>query len=369
MATGVLQWSGALAAGRLIAARYSLAVRPGARFPRLRESHVPRILILCYHRIGTGGIPFYSQLPPPLFDAQMRFLRKSYRVLSLADACKELQSPAGGEPAVVVTFDDGYSDLFTQAMASLRRYGIPATVYLTAGAIESGEVAWYDRIFLLLKHVPGNVFECGLGTGGDRRFSLTDGASRFAAALEIISVLRTLPDDQRRRRCSELEAGIPLPAAELENRMLTWDQIRIMQAAGVSFGCHTMTHPVVSGLTSEGMYRELVQSKQLLEQRIATPVADFAFPFGKPADCGQDTKSVLRNAGYRSAVTTNNGVNVPGTDLYALHRVSCCEERSLATFAFLLNWCFLQADIESAGGVQSDGAKEDGAPVSVAGSD
>src|SRR5262249_31711791 len=115
----------------------------------------PRFAILCYHRVGLGGVPIYSELRTSLFEAQMRFLRKNYRLVSMQELILELLEGATTEPAVAVTFDDGYRDLYSEAFPILAKYQIPATIYLTVGSIDTGEVAWYDRIFLALQVVPG----------------------------------------------------------------------------------------------------------------------------------------------------------------------------------------------------------------------
>src|SRR5262249_3471328 len=118
----------------------------------LHRASQSKYLILCYHRVGTEGIPYYCTLPAAQFEMQMRYLRQHYRVLSLAEMVTEIQNPlAKPTQAVAVTFDDGYSDLYKYALPVLKKYEIPATIYLIADCIESGQVAWYDRIFLALQ--------------------------------------------------------------------------------------------------------------------------------------------------------------------------------------------------------------------------
>src|SRR5438270_4243926 len=75
---------------------------------RIRRNLGPRFVILCYHRIGIGGIPFYSQLPVAQFEQQMRYLRSNCRVVSLNQLVQELNHGIASAPAVAVTFDDGY---------------------------------------------------------------------------------------------------------------------------------------------------------------------------------------------------------------------------------------------------------------------
>ena len=341
MAEG-LYHSGGLRLLQAFFRRYEFAPGNCRKLQPLRRAMLPKFAILCYHRVGIGGIPLFSELPPEVFEAQMRFLRRYYRVVSLDEICEEMERPTKNGHAVAVTFDDGYRDLYTQALPILKRYQIPATVFLPVVSIEAGQVPWYDRIFLALKVFSKNHWELTLDR--PRTFQLFSHQARLRAATEIIQYLRTVPDLDRKAHCQSLEEQVTLPSEELRDRMLTWDQVRAMRGAGITFGSHTMTHPVVSRLTEEQLASELGQSKQLLEQRIAAPARHFAFPFGKRADCGEAALPVLVRYGYRSAATTVEGNNVPGDNLYALRRTQVGNERSVPVYAFKLNQLFFAAE-------------------------
>jgi peptidoglycan/xylan/chitin deacetylase (PgdA/CDA1 family) len=333
-----LHHSGALSILRALSRRYEFAPTGDGKAHRLRRAKRAKFAILCYHRVGIGGIPFFSELLPELFEAQVRYLRRFFRILSLDDLCEEMQSGHGTDNGVAVTFDDGYADLFTHAMPVLKTYKIPATIYLPVASIETGEVPWYDRIFLALQVYPGKEFEIFLS--GPQKLRLDSTGARLRAAAEIIQYLRTVPDASRRERCQDIEKTVSLPGNELKDRMLNWNQVRTMYRSGVSFGSHTMTHPVVSQLTVSQMESELEESKTLLEQRLSNTVRHFAFPFGKPEDCGTNTSSVLNRLGYRSASTTVEGLNWEGDDLFELRRTQIVNEASISMFACKLNQLF-----------------------------
>jgi peptidoglycan/xylan/chitin deacetylase (PgdA/CDA1 family) len=339
---GGLHYLGPLRLMETFARTGELRFPPGGMWPSWSRVQSPRFAILCYHRIGTGGVPFYSELPATIFEAQMRFLKKHYRVISLSQMLCELTEPVSCEPTVVVTFDDGYRDLFPVAYPVLLKYGIPATVYLTVGAIESGEIAWYDRVFAALQVAPGSMFEWAMDV--PRQLALGSKSERIDAAVQIITWMRTLPDSVRREQCAILEKRVQIPKTEIMGRMLTWEQVRIMQKTGISFGAHTMNHPAVSRLSTAELNSELLDSKRIIEERIQDSAQDFAYPFGKPADMSSAAENVLSAGSYRSAVTTEQGLNVPGVNPYRLCRVSIGEEGSLAMFAFQLNRLFLQGD-------------------------
>jgi peptidoglycan/xylan/chitin deacetylase (PgdA/CDA1 family) len=288
--------------------------------------------------VGTEGLPYFTKLAPEQFEAQIRYLRRNYRIVSLDEVCK-MQPGRELDPAVAITFDDGYRDLYTNAFPILQKYCVPATIYLTVGSIESGEPAWYDRVFLALKVMPGH--RLNLDLDGPRSFDLSSTSARLEAATEIVTYLRTLPDWRRKECCAALEREVSLPQEELNDRMLDWEQVRTMHQAGICFGSHTMNHPVISRVSSQQMERELLDSKRIMEQRIGAPVEHFAYPFGRPADCGTEATEVLRRLGYRSAVTTTSGFNTLSTDPFRLRRVQLGEDQSLSMFACRLSQVFL----------------------------
>jgi peptidoglycan/xylan/chitin deacetylase (PgdA/CDA1 family) len=273
----------------------------------------------------------------------MRYLKKHYRLLSIEEICRGLENPACAESGVAVTFDDGYRGVYEEAFPVLSKYQIPATVFLTVNAIDTGQVSWYDRIFLALKVIRKEKLDLELDRM--RHFSLSTPRERLSVAIEIISCLRKLPDWRRKECCTAIEMQVELPQGELANRMMNWQQVQTMQRAGIAFGSHTISHPVVSQLTSVEMEKELTESKQFLEAKLDCPVLDFAFPFGQPHDCGLDkTSPVVARCGYRSASTTIPGVNTIDVNPFGLLRVQIGEERNLAMFAFRLSQLFLVAN-------------------------
>lgn len=342
-----MRWSGALRLAQAFSRHCELSRAPAGRISGLRRARGPKFAILCYHRVGSGGVPFYSNLDPGVFEAQIRFLRRAYRIVSLDDLCRELD--AGGPPsqAVAITFDDGYRDLYTTALPVLRRYGVPATVYLTASAIETGEISWYDRIFAMAMFSQAGALE--LDGNSPRRFTLSSRESRLHAATEIVNTLRGYPNRDRIAACAALEKNADLPGSawELKDRMLTWTQVREMQESGISFGAHTMSHPVVSQLACSERRCELEDSKWLLESKLQKPVAHFAFPFGSPSDINPESCALMPRYGYRSAVSTVWGVNTPSTPRYLLRRIGG-DEPNLSLFALRLCWLFLNEQATSA---------------------
>jgi peptidoglycan/xylan/chitin deacetylase (PgdA/CDA1 family) len=316
------------------------------RFFSVRRSSGSKFGILCYHRVGTTGVPFHSRLKPERFEAQIRYLKKRYRIVPLGQLCCELLASDCVPPTLAITFDDGYRDLYNYALPVLQTYEIPATIYLIGRCMETGETPWYDRIFASLALQSSTFLE--VETNRIRRFSLSTPQMRAAAAWEIVCYLRSIPDIARQQWCSEFDRKMRLPIDLLNGQMLDWEQVRTMKRAGISFGAHTMNHPAVSRLESAAYDNEFTNCKKLLENGLDASVEHFAYPFGKLADSNRAAEEFLARAGYLSAVTTVEGFNSFGDNIYTLRRLQIGNDCSLPLFAFNLARMFVEAVPEHA---------------------
>lgn len=88
------------------------------------------ILILNYHSINPGHE--YSTKPED-FEAQMRYLSYNFNVIKLS----EIYNKNSGF-YVVITFDDGFADNYDYAFSILKKYKLPATIFLVSDFVFEG---------------------------------------------------------------------------------------------------------------------------------------------------------------------------------------------------------------------------------------
>ncbi|MDX1548321.1 MAG: polysaccharide deacetylase family protein [Rhodothermales bacterium] len=90
----------------------------------------PGLPILTYHSLDDSGS--VVSVDPALFARQMAHLHaEGYRTLRLAEAARRLRTASPlPDRCVVLTFDDGYRNVYTDAFPVLQRYGFTATVFL-----------------------------------------------------------------------------------------------------------------------------------------------------------------------------------------------------------------------------------------------
>jgi peptidoglycan/xylan/chitin deacetylase (PgdA/CDA1 family) len=120
-----------------------------------------------------------------------------------------------------------------------------------------------------------------------------------------------------------------------EAPIMTWENARELQARGFTCGAHSMTHPRLATLPVDECRRELVESRELLEQHLGDRVEHLAYPFGS---YDEGVRLAAIESGYRSAVSVRPGLSDPDDDPFALHRVFVAGTDTIIDFAARLRF-------------------------------
>jgi peptidoglycan/xylan/chitin deacetylase (PgdA/CDA1 family) len=111
---------------------------------------------------------------------------------------------------------------------------------------------------------------------------------------------------------------------------LTWDMIKELDASGlVEIGAHTVVHGDLRSFSPERRWREIAESRAVLEQGIGKPVTAFCYPAGK---YNADVVAQVRRAGYLTATTVEYGTRQNLQWAYELPRVRVHGPDPLATW-------------------------------------
>lgn len=277
-----------------------------------------RLIILNYHQAGGN------------LRAQLRYLRRHYRITHLEDALNELYAPPRKRRRrrmpLVITFDDGYLDNYVYAFPIAKELQIPITIFLIPGFIESGRYFWWLAAHYLVQHTLIEKV-----TIDERTYHLAQTREREDLAQAIDTRLRYAQSITEREMLLaqlQIKLGVNLPERSREGMddpalPLSWEEIGEMERSGlVSFGAHTMHHPVLACITDIAELRnEIEECRRVLEARFKQPVHTFAYPIGKLEHIGSQALEVVKAAGYGWALTTIEAVNMSDTDPYLLGRL------------------------------------------------
>jgi peptidoglycan/xylan/chitin deacetylase (PgdA/CDA1 family) len=102
-----------------------------------------------------------------------------------------------------------------------------------------------------------------------------------------------------------------------DGKLMTWEQLRELQAAGMTVGSHTRTHPVLPEYHS-ALHNEVEMSREDIAQHLGRAPDFFAYPFG---EWDAESAAWARTAGYRAARTYRGGAWNTPSDMYHLRAV------------------------------------------------
>jgi peptidoglycan/xylan/chitin deacetylase (PgdA/CDA1 family) len=278
-----------------------------------------QVLVLGFHRVlpeeafrqscSLDGI----LLTETTFAEMLAYLKPRFVFLTLEEFLA-LRAGNGktSRAACLLTFDDGWKDNYRTAYPCLKKFGVPATIFLVTGMVNSSETFWVERLH--------EVWRDKIRREEIRGLLASDPAAPRQGELEgVIEYLKHMP---AQRRGQILQRVIPARAVaeqkETIDSILTWEQVRAMRNDGVDFGSHTHTHPLLTYESDEAIERELRVARQALEERLGLPARAFAYPNGT---WDARVREHVKRTGYECAFTTERGWSRPDEDPYSIRRV------------------------------------------------
>ena len=295
--------------------------RVGAKFRRKTAQVTPSAIILMYHRISdTYNEPNWLAVSPNNFARQLAYIKREYHPISLTELVTAVRSGSIPNKAVVITFDDGYKDNFTNAFPLLESMQIPATIFVVTGYIDNQREFWWDELSNIIMADTVIPAELSITVQGRLHSWQTETVEqRLAAHIALQEIIKYQSPVEKDRILAELSqwSGIK-PTVRDEYRTMNHNELQeIASSKYVELGAHTQNHPILSTLTVNEQHREIVNSRLELEEIIGQTVRTFAYPNG---DFTAETVGILRDAGFESAVTTKDGCLHGGEDLLQLNR-------------------------------------------------
>lgn len=220
---------------------------------------------------------------------------------------------------MALVFDDGYADFVSHALPILKRYAIPASVYVVTDSVERGTPIWTYEVDHLLSHLPIGK---SLSLATELHLHFRSEKLRIVEANRFKQALKKMPNHVRQQTLSELRTRIDAPL--LPNLFLGWDELRALQGQGVTIGSHTCSHPPLATLDFESQLKELTRSGEVIQQHLGAFPTTISYPVGS---YNQDTLRASEAAGYELGLAVDNRVYRLGIDSrFAIPRIELFNE-------------------------------------------
>lgn len=298
---------------------------------RCRQRLCGTLIILTYHSFCTDwprGL--FNSLPIDRFERQIQFLKKHFKLVSLAQGMDYLQQGIPDDkPWVSITIDDGFQDNYTHAWPVLKRYNVPATIFLATDFIDNNRPPWPTQLIEILERTPVQIMETPF------RASLKNLATRSLVIRQLKEDWSSLVPLERFERLAVLRSHLKIDE-ETHYPALTWDQIQEMHNVGVCFGSHTVYHSILPKMNDQIIKREICDSRQRIEEQLQEPCRIFSYPDGKYNDIA---KNILEAEKFQIAVSQDFGANMRNSDPLIQRRIEIPFHDPLISFMVRVSGC------------------------------
>lgn len=313
-----------------------------------------QVPVLAYHSVaarGQGPEPSCLELAravvsPVAFRRQMEYVARHYHTVSLADYVK---SRAAGEALpespCIITIDDGLADAWETAAPILRELGLTATFFIVAAPYALQSTPWPHSLYEVLDNAPATEIAAWCRTALPS-FSVDETITKADLRLGLSRCLNAIGRDERLKRVAEMRERLSSEIARGPCRFMPPEQIRQLAEEGFEIGCHSTEHQWLAGLSDEEIDTDVKKCKETVAGIAGRDCPAFCYPFGEAGSWDDRVARILRHNGFLCACTTEQGLNSPGTDLFALRRVVVNSDTSFP--AFVLRITGIQAVLRKA---------------------
>ena len=292
--------------------------------------------VLTYHRVApvNNGLMLNPRLisaTPETFAQQLAYLAKNYQVVSIEEVLEAVEKGARlPGRAVLLTFDDAYVDFGEIAWPMLKRYRLPATLFVPTAYPDHPERSfWWDLLYRAVTY-SSEVDLCDTALGS---LPLGTPLQRQMTLRRMQSYLKTIPYEKAMELVDAFCARLG-NARAAQRSVLSWKELRQLANDGVALGAHSRSHAILTQLPSEKVREEVVRSQEDLRREIGRVLPIFCYPNGSHDD--RVTK-ILRKEGFRLAFTTLDGHNdLSSAEPLRLRRTNITRRTSLPIFRLRL---------------------------------
>lgn len=268
-----------------------------------------RLTIVSYHRFTDRPVEKIDKSLPFLFvngknfEKHIKFYKKFYNITTFEEISKYGDKGRIPPNSMIITIDDGYEDNYKIAYPILKKYNVPATIYIATDYIENEKVPWWDEIYYLLSSLSAKKESNEVINNQE----LLEYINRFEKnAGPLFSELGKLDCQDNKRIMKMLDKVIcNKEGMKQSNKFMSWEQINEI-SKNIQIGSHTCSHVSVVIGNHGQVLDELHRSKDKIENVLKRKVTSFAYPSGHHSS---KIYNDIEKVGYQYAVTLDSGIN------------------------------------------------------------
>jgi peptidoglycan/xylan/chitin deacetylase (PgdA/CDA1 family) len=282
---------------------------------KIRKKEYPLAILYFHHVFKTHNIYHPNDETISTFESKISYLSKHFNIIDLGTALTLQKKNILPPKSLVITFDDGYLDNYTNAAPILKKFNAPATFFISSLGVEKGYL-WNDKVEQQLRHttelyIPKEI------TG--QRLNIQNNEEKLAVFNILTNFLKFLSHCERSEKIDELSAALKIH--DYSRSMMNANEIKHLTSQGFSIGGHTHSHTILCTENAQTVEKELRTNKKYLE-KVTNKALDFiAFPNGLYGrDYTTEHCDIAKKLSYQYGFSTNDGGVLADTPPFTVPR-------------------------------------------------
>lgn len=302
----------------------------------LRKEYYP--VILMYHSVSSISerewIDSDNDVPEELFKKQIEYLKNNCQVISLDQFRHHLINKIPFKPrTVLITFDDGYKNNLDIAVEVLKKYDMPAVLYLATKYVDDSQPQWIDELHTYFKSRRQSFLD--LPSIGE--FNLDSRKTRKLAYSTLKKILISATFQDRRNILNNIRQQ--LHAQEIPvNLTLNWSQLRnsLKKNPLLEIGVHSHHHVDFTSIDPVSQKNEMIESINRVQSELGITPTHLSYPYGRWDNNIKTEAKKFRM--ITAAATQPISLIKLDSDIYALPRVTA--PSSFQFFKYLVSGAY-----------------------------
>jgi len=235
--------------------------------------------MIYYHSVSDRNLPHLHYMIRMKSSQEMQkdleYLSKKYDFISVSDFLNSTNHDSKRKPELILTFDDGYHELYDIVQPILLRMGIPAVIFIPSNFLDNCELFYRCKISIIRDRLQHDK---------DLRNSLNSKVEQLSSSLtsnyDIKTALRRMNygDSRLIDEIAEL-LGIDFQEYLTKNTpYLTSGQVKDLLHNGFEIGAHSIDHPFYGRIPLQEQLKQSIESLDLISSKYSLPYRYFALP-------------------------------------------------------------------------------------------
>jgi peptidoglycan/xylan/chitin deacetylase (PgdA/CDA1 family) len=262
------------------------------------------LYVFMFHKVNDKNEFFYKGMPTETFKKLIFFVEKRFQIIHFKDVDKFKEDSSLKKPLLIITFDDGMSDISENVYSFLEKHQIKYTINVDTNILYTNRPQYFVQIYDILNNVPK------FNSYFDSKFMKNEIQINYSNSIETESQFTELLSNMNN---STKEIFIERMVQKLNFDKSNFSGViskewifKNRDNPLIVFGSHSHTHPIFNKLSNQEIINELELSKNILEDLINKPVDVFAYPNGA---CSKEIDEIIKNKGFKYVLKTEDKLN------------------------------------------------------------